>query len=71
MSGAVGAGMYSDFPEAAAQMTRSIGVFEPIPENQELYAAIYEKVFTKLYPALKEVFAGLNEIRAFPLYEGV
>lgn len=70
ISAAVGAGLYSDFHEAAAAMTRSIGVFEPIPKNVAMYDAVYNRVFTKLYAALEEVFTNLNDIRELPKYEG-
>ena len=70
ISAAVGAGLYGDFHEAAAAMTRSIGVFEPITENVAMYDAVYNRVFTKLYAALEEVFTNLNEIRELPKYEG-
>jgi len=68
ISGAVGGGVYSSFEEATKHMTRSERVFEPIPENVELYNAIYEGVFIEIYPALEKVFKRLNEIRALPMF---
>jgi sugar (pentulose or hexulose) kinase len=64
IDGAVGVGMYADFEDAIKHMTRSERVFEPIPQNQELYDAIYEKVFTQIYPSLEGVFTSLNELSA-------
>jgi sugar (pentulose or hexulose) kinase len=69
ISGAAGAGMYSSFAEAAQHMTRSASVFEPIPENVDLYDAMYEKVFTMVCPALAEVFKSITEIRECTLQE--
>jgi len=62
MDAAVGAGLYGGFEDTVAHMTRSARVFEPIPENQTLYDAIYERVYKKLYPSLEEVYKNLKAI---------
>lgn len=59
---AVGIGLYGSYDEAVKHMTRAEAVFEPNPKNQELYDAIYQRVFSKIYPSLEQVFVSLNEI---------
>ncbi|EFK08058.1 carbohydrate kinase, FGGY family protein [delta proteobacterium NaphS2] len=62
---AVGLGFYSDFPTAVRNMTRITDVFEPIPENRDLYEELFERVYLKMYKRLRPIY---NEIRAITGY---
>ena len=62
---AVGLKLQPDFDTAIRAMTRVTDVFEPIPRNRDLYHALYERVYRKLYGRLKPIY---NEIRAITGY---
>ncbi len=53
----VGAGCYASLTEACSHILRPQTVTEPIPENAKLYEGFYQ-TYRRLYPALKELFAG-------------
>ena len=57
----VGAGEYASVPEACRAIIRVDKVQEPIPENTAAYRPVYE-LYTKIYPALKDSFAALQNI---------
>lgn len=54
----VGAGEYASVPEACRAIIRTDKVQAPIPENSAKYAPFY-KLYTELYPALKESYKKL------------
>ena len=62
---AVGLKLHSDFPSAVREMVRITDVFEPIPGNRDLYEALFERVYQKMYGRLKPIY---NEIRAITGY---
>ncbi len=63
---AVGLKFYSDFNAAVSEMTRVRDVFEPIAQNHELYLALYEKVYTKIFKQLKPLYRSIQEITGYP-----
>ena len=65
---AVGLKFYPDFPTAVRNMTRIADVFEPIPENRDLYGELFERVYLKMYKRLRPIY---NEIRAITGYPAV
>ncbi|MDJ0801818.1 MAG: FGGY-family carbohydrate kinase [Desulfobacterales bacterium] len=63
---AVGLGLYPDFDAAVSAMTRITEVFEPIPANRDLYAALFERVYRKMYRRLKPIYADIRAITGYP-----
>ncbi len=57
----VGAGLYKSVPEACKAMIHVNEPQQPIAENLDKYAAVYE-VYKKLYPANKDVFKALAQL---------
>ena len=54
----VGAGIYHSVPDACQRLISLEGSISPGPERARVYAA-YHRVYQRLYPALKEVWAEL------------
>lgn len=63
---AVALGLHQDFPTAVAEMTRAGRVFEPDPENQRLYDALYREVYLKMYDRLKPLYRKIQDITGYP-----
>ena len=57
----VGAGEYASVPEACRAIIKADKIQAPIPENSEKYAPFY-KLYTELYPALKDSYKKLGAI---------
>ena len=57
----VGAGLYPSVQEACARLIKVNPPQEPIKENAEKYEKLY-KVYTGLYPALRDNFKQLAEL---------
>ena len=57
----VGAGIYPSVPEACDAVIRQGTVQEPIAENIPVYETYY-RLYTKLYPAMREQFAELARL---------
>jgi xylulokinase len=55
---AVGCGEYKDVREATEKLVKKTETIKPEPELAALYEERY-KVYTKLYPALKDIFKEL------------
>jgi sugar (pentulose or hexulose) kinase len=64
MCGAVGAGVYADFPQAVKEMGNKFDTFQPKQENHAFYEAQQGNVVQKLYPALADVLKSLAELNA-------
>ena len=47
-------------------MTRITEVFEPIPANRDLYKALFEKVYLKMYRRLKPIYDDIRTITGYP-----
>ncbi len=63
---AVGLGLHADFPTAVKEMTRIGQVFEPDPKAQELYDALYRKVYAKMYKQLQPLYEDIRKITGYP-----
>ncbi len=63
---AVGLGFYPDFASAVAAMTRITDVFEPIPTHRDLYQALFEKVYRRMYGRLKPIYDDIRAITGYP-----
>ncbi|HAJ96725.1 MAG TPA: xylulokinase [Ruminococcus sp.] len=57
----VGAGIYSNVPEACNAVIRVNNIQEPIPENIPEYEKYYQ-LYKSIYPALKDRFQALAEL---------
>ena len=60
--GAVGLGLYPDFPSAVKNMTGTRETFEPIPDNHRLYSELYQRVYLKMYKSLQPLYRELKTI---------
>lgn len=63
---AVGLRLHKDFASAVAGMTRIGEVYEPNPQNQRLYDALYHEVYLQMYPRLKPLYERIREITGYP-----
>ncbi|RRJ84643.1 FGGY-family carbohydrate kinase [Aestuariirhabdus litorea] len=63
---AVGVGLFQDFPDAVAAMTRSSRVFTPNPEAHRLYDQLYRRVYRKMYRRLKPLYREIRSITGYP-----
>ena len=62
IAGAVGAGLYPDFPTAISAMTRLGAVFTPNPANAALYEELYRKVYRRMYARLAPLYRRIGEV---------
>ncbi len=63
---AVGIGLHSNFEEAVKAMTHVGEVFEPNTKNHELYDALYNDVYKKMYRRLRPLYERIREITGYP-----
>jgi sugar (pentulose or hexulose) kinase len=63
---AVGLKFYPDFSRAVASMTGIGDTFAPIPKNRDIYKALYERVYLKLYDRLKPLYDEIRDITGYP-----
>ena len=63
---ACGLSMYPSFETAIEKMVKYDSVFEPDPENVEIYRSIYKKVYQKMYRSLSPLYKELREITGYP-----
>ena len=66
IDGAVGLGLFPDFPSAVKAMTGVKQVFEPIPENCRIYKNLYENVYTKISAKLMPLYREIQQITGYP-----
>lgn len=66
MDAAVGLGLYSDVPAAAAGMTRTGPSFDPQPETEKIYRGLYERVYLKTYDRLLPLNREIQKIVGYP-----
>ena len=64
--GAVGVGLYADFPTALKAMTRVGKIFEPQPQHVEIYEQLYRKVYCKMYARLQPLYHDIRQITGYP-----
>ncbi|TAM61250.1 carbohydrate kinase [bacterium] len=63
---AVALRLHADFDAAGAAMTRIERTFEPHPQTQRMYDALYRRVYRKLYGRLRPLYAAIREITGYP-----
>lgn len=63
---AVGLGIYPDFDQAIAGMTRVGKVFLPDPERVALYNRLFHEVYLKMYAQLQPLYQSIREITGYP-----
>lgn len=63
IAGFVGAGEFTCFSEAIKSMVHYTDVFTPNREVNKIYAAIYENVYSSIYPKLKNIFLTMKKMK--------
>jgi len=63
---AVGLKLYPDFETAINNMCRQGEVFEPIPENRDIYEELFDKVYLKMYKKLKPLYDKIRDATGYP-----
>lgn len=66
INAAVGMKYYDSFQAAVASMTRTGEKFSPEPGNVEIYARLYEKVYSKMYRHLQPLYEQIRSITGYP-----
>jgi sugar (pentulose or hexulose) kinase len=63
---AVGCSYYSSYTEAIKEMTRIERSFIPDQESVQLYEALYQHVYKKMYRQLKPIYQQIKKITGYP-----
>lgn len=63
---AVGLGIYADFDQAIASMTRVGKIFQPNQARVQLYGRLFNEVYLKMYPQLQPLYKSIREITGYP-----
>ena len=63
---AVGLGFHKTFEEGVRAMTRTGTTFEPDMKNHQIYNALYEDVYKKMYKQLMPLYHRIREITGYP-----
>jgi sugar (pentulose or hexulose) kinase len=63
---AVGLGIHSTFDSAINKMVKYDVAFEPNPKNVALYRDLYQKVYRKMYDALRPLYRQTRDITGYP-----
>jgi len=66
IDGAVGLGWYADFDTAVREMTHTGRVFEPIPENIDIYEGLYQNVYKMMYRNLHKLYKNIKTVTGYP-----
>ncbi|MBE0677366.1 MAG: FGGY-family carbohydrate kinase, partial [Bacteroidales bacterium] len=66
ISAAVGMKYFDDYAAAVGSMTRAGEKFSPEPGNVEIYARLYEKVYSKMYRHLQPLYEQIRNITGYP-----
>ncbi len=66
INAAVGLGLYRDYPEAVAAMTRVGEEFRPQPDAVAIYDRLYREVYLKMYARLQPLYARIRDITGYP-----
>lgn len=62
----VGVGIHSDYDVAIGKMTRVSKTFRPDRKNADIYRRLFERVYSKLYGKLKNLYGDIREITGYP-----
>jgi len=63
---AVGLKLHPDFETAVKEMCHMGNSIEPIKENQQIYDALYHRVYCKMYDRLKPLYEEIRSITGYP-----
>jgi sugar (pentulose or hexulose) kinase len=63
---AVGLGLHPGFAAAVRAMTRTRDVFLPREPARSQYAALYERVYRRLYDRLRPLYQDIRDITGYP-----
>ena len=63
---AVGLKLHPDFHTAVNAMTRTSQIFEPDPQNHQLYDALFHEVYRHLYTRLRTLYERIRQITGYP-----
>jgi len=66
MDAAVGLKLHPDFETAVKEMCHLGTTFEPIAANHEIYDALYNRVYCKMYDRLKPLYDEIRDITGYP-----
>ncbi len=66
MDAAVGLKLHPDFETAVKEMCHPGAAFEPIRSNHEIYDALYNRVYCKMYDRLKPLYDEIRDITGYP-----
>lgn len=61
-----GLGWYPDLDSAVKHMVHTGKMFHPDPEAVRIYQALYEKVYSRMYAALKPLYSEIRNITGYP-----
>ncbi|MGC9293570.1 MAG: hypothetical protein ACP5EP_12775, partial [Acidobacteriaceae bacterium] len=62
INGAVGLGLYTDYPSAIHAMARPGQTFAPDPHARNLYNDLYENVYQKMYARLRPLYGSIQRV---------
>jgi len=62
----VGLGMHRSFDVAISEMVKYDKVFEPDPRNAAVYRRLFERVYRKIFKALRPLYREIREITGYP-----
>lgn len=62
----VGLGIHPTFESAIDKMVKYDSAFEPNPKNVALYRELYERVYRKMYMALRPLYRQTRDITGYP-----
>ena len=63
---AVGLGWYADFFSAVKEMTAVGKIFEPNPQNRDIYEGLYQRVYKKMYKQLQTLYHEIKNVTGYP-----
>ncbi|MBF0204695.1 MAG: FGGY-family carbohydrate kinase [Desulfamplus sp.] len=63
---AKGVGIHKSFEIAIKEMVSYAQKYRPNPANARLYEQLFDRVYTKLYPSLKDIYEEIRDITGYP-----
>ena len=66
INAAVGLGLYADFPQAIAAMTRVGQTYHPIAQHRETYQKLYRQVYKRMYGRLRPLYRAIRHATGYP-----
>ncbi|MCI2284275.1 hypothetical protein L3081_13885 [Colwellia sp. MSW7] len=66
INAAVGVGLFNSYAEAVEHMTHGGDIFTPIAENKQIYDALYQNVYKKMYVRLNPLYKAIRKITGYP-----